>query len=410
AAGLWGLRRAGVRATAALIRARWRTLAGAEALFLAALLFGLWLRWNGAAGPAISGTEKPMDLALLQAALRDPTYPPADLWFAGEPVNYYYLGYVPFAALTLLAGVSVGAAFNLSVATLLALTALMVAGLVATLAALDRPMNDDRPLTTDDRPPASGGWGREGDEGRPEGERANQGGARPSSRGGGLRVGRSSFAVGHQAGIAAAALLGVALVLLAGNQVGALQLALGGSQARLLDGGQLAEALWQRLTGAPEISLSKPTPPAPDFGVVRGWVPAAGGAFDWWGPSRSVLDDLPAPGGVERRHAITEFPFFSFYLGDLHPYLLALPHGLLILALALAALARPTLPISFLSPRGWLELLLSGALLGGIYAVHPWEAPGWWLLFFGALALLYRRVADQRPTTNDQYPTAANRQ
>lgn len=338
--GAWALRGPGLRDVAELLRRRWRELLAAEALFALAFFFGLWLRWNGAVGPAITGTEKPMDLALLQGALRDPTYPPADVWFAGEPVNYYYLGYVQIAAIAKLAGVTAGEAFNLGVATIFGLTALMVAGVVATLCALDGPR---------------------------------------------LR-----------ARCALPALLGVVLVLLAGNQMGALQLILGGSQVRVLDGGQLAEALVQRLSGAREITLSRPTPPAPDFGVLQGWTPAAEQTFDWYGPSRIVMDDIPTAEGVERRQAITEFPFFSFYLGDLHAHLLALPHGLLVLALALATLARPTLPVYLLTPRGWLELALTGAVLGSLYAVNAWDVPGWWLLFFGALALLYGRVAGER--------------
>jgi YYY domain-containing protein len=395
AAGAWALRRSGLREVAGLLRSRWRALVAAETFFLAAFLAGLWLRWNGAVGPAISGTEKPMDLALLQGALRDPRFPPADVWFAGEPVNYYYLGYVQLAAVAKLAGVTAGEAFNLGMATLFALTALMAAALAATLVALHRraaagaspETTDDRPPTPDARPPTT--------DHRP-----------PTTD---HRPPTTPYAL--------VALLGVVLLLLAGNQLGALQLLLGGSQVRVLDGGQLAEALWQRLAGAETIVLSRPTPPAPDFGRLGGWTPADEPTFDWYGPSRIVLDDIPTGDGtVERRQAITEFPFFSFYLGDLHAHLLALPHGLLILALALATLARPTLPVYLLTPRGWLELALTGAVLGSLYSVNAWDAPGWWLLFFGALALLYRRSAvdgrttkGARPMTKEQGATARPR-
>ena len=50
---------------------------------------------------------------------------------------------------------------------------------------------------------------------------------------------------------------------------------------------------------------------------------AAGGAYDWFAPARVVPD------------AITEFPWFSFILGDLHAHVLALPFTLLVLAFAL---------------------------------------------------------------------------
>jgi YYY domain-containing protein len=367
ALGCWGLRGRGLRELGTLARSRWRVLLAGETLFLAAFCFGLWLRWNGAVGPAISGTEKPMDLALLHGVMRDQAFPPFDLWFSGHAVNYYYLGYVQVAVLAALAGVSAGEAFNLGMATLFGLTALSVAALVATLCALDSKEKTGHEDTK---------------------TRRHEGFSV-------LRVFVPSCLRVHvlPGGIAAAALLGVVLVLLAGNQVGALQIVLGGSQVRALDAGQLAEALWQRVQGADEIRLSRPTPPVPDFGVLEGWTPAAEREFDWWSPSRIVMDDIATPEGPVRRPAITEFPFFSFFLGDLHAHVLALPHGLLVVALALATLARPTLPVYFATRRGWLELALAAAVLGSLYAVNAWDAPAAMLLFAGALALLYRKAA-----------------
>lgn len=59
----------------------------------------------------------------------------------------------------------------------------------------------------------------------------------------------------------------------------------------------------------------------------------------WWRASRVVNDINPAGGGhVE---VIDEFPAFSFLLGDLHPHVLALPFGLLALAVAFNLLAAP---------------------------------------------------------------------
>ena len=44
--------------------------------------------------PDISTTEQPMDLMFLSSTVASSYYPPMDAWFAGEPVSYYYLGYL----------------------------------------------------------------------------------------------------------------------------------------------------------------------------------------------------------------------------------------------------------------------------------------------------------------------------
>lgn len=341
--GWWAVRREPWRMLWAGAWSRRRAVLACELLFTAALCAGLWLRWHGATGPAISGTEKPMDLAFLSGILQSTSFPPQDPWLAGYAINYYYLGYVTVAVLKLISGVSVGEAFNLGVATAFALTALMVAGLVLSLIEMTA-----------------------------RAERSQPG-----------RLGKT-----------AAALLGVVLVLVAGNQMGALQVLVGSSQVRALDGAQLLEALGQRLGGAEVIRLSRPTPQTTTFGSVSVITPTQHLPFDWWTPSRAIWDEVEiAPGEVVRRHAITEFPFFSFYLGELHPHVTVLPFAALALGLVLAVVTRPRPPAFFSRATGWLEVMLTGIMLGSLYAINSWYAPTCLLLYAGALALLYRRLA-----------------
>jgi YYY domain-containing protein len=70
-----------------------------------------------AAGPAILGAEKFMDLAFLNSLARYPAMPPGDPWMAGKTINYYYWGYLLAAAQAKLSGVAPLTAYNLSVAT-----------------------------------------------------------------------------------------------------------------------------------------------------------------------------------------------------------------------------------------------------------------------------------------------------
>ena len=93
------------------------------------------------------------------------------------------------------------------------------------------------------------------------------------------------------------------------------------------------------------------------------------GDYDWFAPSRIDPD------------TITEFPWFSFLLGDLHAHVLALPFTLLALAFALQ--------VAFAGPRvdGWarttLEACGAGLAVGFLYAVNSWSYP----VMAGLLAL-----------------------
>lgn len=99
-----------------------------------ALLFGLWAVVR-AHNPAITATEKPMELAFLNSAGRSPAYPPLDPWLSGYAISYYYFGYVMTSVLARLAGVTEALAFNLAIAWLLAGTGVGALSLVYNLTA-----------------------------------------------------------------------------------------------------------------------------------------------------------------------------------------------------------------------------------------------------------------------------------
>jgi YYY domain-containing protein len=84
-------------------------------VFTAAFLFVVVLR---AFDPAISplGGEKFLDYGLLKSLLRGDTLPPQDMWFAGEPVAYYYGGHLIASILTRLTGTPGQYAYNLALA------------------------------------------------------------------------------------------------------------------------------------------------------------------------------------------------------------------------------------------------------------------------------------------------------
>jgi len=92
-----------------------------EAVFLIAFLFLLDIRY---CNPTISYAEKFMDHGFLASVIRTPVAPPLDPWFSGGTMNvYYYLGYWMLGCLAIVSGVPSNIAFNLSLPTVFALSA-----------------------------------------------------------------------------------------------------------------------------------------------------------------------------------------------------------------------------------------------------------------------------------------------
>ncbi|MCU0494706.1 MAG: DUF2298 domain-containing protein, partial [Chloroflexaceae bacterium] len=378
----------------------WRTLLAYELLFLGALLFLVWMRSHdlGFVGPNPWGTERPMDLAFFNAIQHSANFPPNDPWLAGFSINYYYFGYMLMAVMALLSGVTGGAGYNLSLALIFALTALGIAGVILNLIRLyeaknREPVGANLFAQPENREPAPLNPPHVG-----EVRTENRLTETPSS----MTRGRGFLSLAN-VGAGAAVLLALVFVLFAANQFGALQVLVGSERVVALDGGQLGAAVGQALGGAPTINLPSPVNTLPwDWGsfqtLERG---DRVNDFNWWWPSRALWDEVSvadpnAPAPTVRRYNITEFPFFSFWLGDMHPHVMSLPFVLLALALALNTLVRPAAPTFTLNRAGWMELLLTGLLLGSLYTINSWDLPTYILLYAGALALLYWRFAEGR--------------
>lgn len=95
------------------------TFLGYEVIFL--LILTLW-SFVRAHAPDIEGLEKFMDWGFVNSILRSTYFPPIDMWFSGQPINYYYFGHFIFATLTKLSSLDSTVTYNLSIASLCALT------------------------------------------------------------------------------------------------------------------------------------------------------------------------------------------------------------------------------------------------------------------------------------------------
>lgn len=130
--------------------------------------------------------------------------------------------------------------------------------------------------------------------------------------------------------------------------------------------------------------------------VTGTWVPGGGGWLWWWRASR-VLNDtnlLGQPLGIQ---PISEFPLFSFLLGDNHPHVLALPFVLLAIGLALNLLRRQALtgtalaaeteepraapwwnPAAYALGGDWALCIFGALIIGALGFLNTWDMPIYW--------------------------------
>jgi len=281
-----------------------------EILFL--LAFGL-MAFVRSANPEIVGTEKPMELMMINGILHSPAFPPRDLWLSGYSISYYYFGYVMTSMIAMFTGVPATMAFNLMIALIFGLSAIGAYGILYNLIA-----NYKLPITNH-QPPIT-------------------------------NYKSSVFSP----------LLAPLFLLLLSNVEGFLEVL----HARGL--------FW---TNGPNFwtwldILELKDPPSP----ILSWIPQRSGWW-WWRASRVIMDyDLKGNWTLD---VINEFPAFSYLLGDLHPHVLSMPFVLLAVAVALNLFLggwRGKIDLYFgqlhISRTGFFLIAL---MLGGLAFLNTWD-------------------------------------
>ncbi len=321
------------------VKAEKWTVIWAEIIFVLAFAAMALAR---SANPDISGTEKPMEMAFINAILHSPAFPPHDPWLSGYAISYYYFGYVMVAMLIQVTGVTASFGFNLAIALWFGLGALGAYGVVFNLF-------------------------------------------------GHFLRGRAADQTGQERSFSLYTLpvLGPVFLLIVSNFEGLLELL---RACRVgwtaLPNGSLVSPFFswlqiQELDAAPTGAVCKIERPT---GVL------------WWRASRVIQDFDLARGSKE---IIDEFPFFSFLLGDLHPHVLAMPFVLLVIGMALNLFfeERPR----EMTIRGWRiplavdRWIVSAAALGGLAFLNTWDFPIYLVLFTGVLAYgRFRRLGEWR--------------
>ena len=320
------------------VKAHLKIIVTAEVIFV--LAFGLWTLMR-AASPDISGTEKPMEMAFINSILRSDTFPPFDPWLSGYAISYYYFGYVMVALMIKVTGIQPSIAFNLAIALWFAMTAM---GANSILFALLYH------------------WKKK--------------------------------TIGEEKAIQLGQLtswLAPFFILIVSNLEGFLQML---HHANIFwetgpDGNQVS-AFFSWLNIKELID-----PPA----LPYSFNPASGPGWWFWRSSRVVQDfNFADPNFKNHIEVIDEYPFFTYFLADLHPHLLSMPFVLLVVALGINLYFGGSLFFSGEGVFSWVTRLVEGQkpafqqlriwentqsisfwalalVLGGLAFLNTWDFP-----------------------------------
>jgi YYY domain-containing protein len=324
---------------AGFLRQNKRLILVVELLF--ALAFVAWIGLRAFAPDKVmsAGGEKFMEMAFLNSVLNSPRFPPPDPWLSGFAISYYYFGYVMMGILTRFSGVPAGVGFELYDALVFALAVIGVFGVIYNLVAVGGGVI--KHIGSPDKPKAPG---------------------QPLLFG----------------------LLGALLVMVMGNLEGLLE----SLHTRGVFSSGAASGFWRWLD----------IPGLINSPVTGGWMPADGFFGFGWRATR-ILQDYDLRGQVVINSPISEFPLFSFLLGDNHPHVLALPFSLLLIAMAFNLLLRQRnrpfpaavekqgwkYDLSFLLDGEWFLLIIYALCLGALGFLNTWDMP----IYLALLALAF---------------------
>ncbi|HET8845753.1 MAG TPA: DUF2298 domain-containing protein, partial [Ktedonobacteraceae bacterium] len=121
------------------------------------IFFGMvfLLGWLRSYSPDIRNYEMFMDEGFLSAIMRSAHFPPNDMWYAGQPINYYYYAHYTIAMLAKLLGQSPSVAFNTGISIFFGLTAANLFGVTCNVVAWARHrrrLSLKNPSNTNPRP------------------------------------------------------------------------------------------------------------------------------------------------------------------------------------------------------------------------------------------------------------------
>lgn len=118
-----------------LMRSNYLYILCVELIFFGMIFLLGWLR---SYDPDIRNFEMFMDEGFLAAIMRSTHFPPNDMWYAGQPINYYYYAHYTIAMLAKLIGQTPSIAFNTGICMFFGLTATNLFGVTCNVVAWAR--------------------------------------------------------------------------------------------------------------------------------------------------------------------------------------------------------------------------------------------------------------------------------
>jgi uncharacterized membrane protein/sugar lactone lactonase YvrE len=413
-------------------RAFLRYVVAAELLFTVAYIAWALLR---AYNPEIFGTEKFMDFGFMNAVAKSQSFPPNDMWLSGQPINYYYFGYVLMASLSVLSGVPTQIGYNLAIVTLFSLTALGAFGVAYNLVVATtrkRASVVSRTVAHEARSQAATRPAQKKTQAKAQRALPVEAAAQAVPT---RRVHKTRSMPSSQ--VAESTSVATAVFPSAETNV-----PLDGSSDIAPDGKPVTNG--REPKPRMEINKAYDSPAVYHdsergtpwflspylFGVLAALMVVSMGhlttmfatkdgdrlqgngwryclncqkppSFNWWDPSRVIMDyrttGNPPVKNIDPGLAdpINEFPAFSFILADMHPHVMVLPIWMLALYFIIALARRRVYRGRDWGdgfPRGpgaWIMLLIVGLIIGSLYTTNTWDYPTFMLLTLAVLALPY---------------------
>jgi len=281
----------------------------------------------------IAGTEKPMDFAFINAISRADNFPPADPWLSGHSISYYYFGHLMVSTLGKLSAVPTSFAFNLGLMTVAALAATAAFGVAYNLVAARQAAGGNPSPSPKAQPPGQAPVEAPlPPEPDPPDAKAEEKELPPTTIE--LLLHSPAFY-----GVAAAA-----LVVLFANLEGVLEM----MAAHGIGSGGFYDWI-----GIKDLTAGKST---------TAWYPSE--FWFWWRATRIIPPDT-----------ITEFPFFSFLLGDMHPHVMSIPFVLMMAGVGFLLLRQEERLDAAFWVRHPFMLLATGVMVGGLLFLNTWDMP-----------------------------------